>query len=84
MVRSMKIIRYLCRLTYASWLPRLITSGSELGWDLGLELGLPVGMVLVAPVGYLLGSSINLLLGLALENYFGTWELYFHLSHWLD
>ena len=51
------------------------TSGSEIVWALGFELGSSVDMVLLAPVGSPLGYSINMLLGLALENYFGTWEV---------
>ena len=76
MILRMKIIRYIFRITCASWLPLLIKPGSKLGWDLGFELGFSVDMVPVAPVGYPLGHYINTLLGLALDNYFGTWEGY--------
>ena len=72
----MKSIKYICRLSRDSWLPRLRTYGSELDWALGFDLGLLVNMVLVAPVGSPLGYSINMLLGLALCNYFGTREGY--------
>ena len=71
----MKSIRYLCILTSASWIHRLITSGSELVWDMEFELGFSVGMVLGAPVEYPLGHSIIMLLGLALDKSFGTWEV---------
>ena len=67
-------IRYIWRLTCVSWLPTLITSGSELGWNLGFELGFSVNMVLVAPVGSPLGYSISILLVLVIDNYSGTWE----------
>ena len=43
---------------------------------MGFELSFPAGMVLVAPVVYPFGYSINKFLGLALDNSFGTWELY--------
>ena len=68
MIQRIKGIRYICRLIYASWIPRFITSGSELGWDLGFELGSPVGIVLGEPVGYPIGYSINMFLGLELGN----------------
>ena len=55
MIRRMKIIRYIFRITCASWLPHLRISGSDIGWYLGSELGLSVGMVLLAPVGSPLG-----------------------------
>ena len=73
-IQRMKSIRYICRITCASWLYRLKTSGSEIGWALGFELGFLVDMVLGAPVGYPLGYSINMLLVLELENAFDTWE----------
>ena len=69
----MKIIKYICRISLASWIPRLITSEYELGSSLGFELGLLFYMMLVAPIGSPLGYSINMLLELALCNYFGTW-----------
>ena len=72
----MIVIRYLCKLNCASWLPHLRISGSELGWTLVFDLGLSVGMVLVAPVGSLLEYPINKLLGLENFNSFGTWEVY--------
>ena len=53
----------------------MITSGSDLGWDLVFELGFSVDMMMVVPIGSPLGYSINMLLGLALVNYFGTWEV---------
>ena len=70
--RRMKSIRYLCRITCASCISHLITSGSEIGWPLGFELVFSVGMVLVSPVGYPIGDSVNMLLDLTLCNYFGT------------
>ena len=70
----MKSIRYLCRLTCASWINFLWKSGSELGWDLGFKIRFLVEMVLGAPVGSPPGYSINTFLGLALENSFGTHE----------
>ena len=73
-IRRMKSIRYIFRLTCASWIPRLRTSGSKLGWDLGFEIGLTVGIVLGAPVGSPLRYYINMLLGLELLNSFGKSE----------
>ena len=72
---KMRSIIYLCGLSCASWLPRLKTYGSEIGWDLGFELGLPVGMILGAPFGYPLVYYINMFLLLALFNSFFTWEV---------
>ena len=76
MIRRMNIIRYLCRLTCASWIPCLRKSGCEIGWALVFEIRFSVDMVLVAPVGSPLGYSIIMLIVLALDNYFGTWEGY--------
>ena len=50
----------------------MITSGSELGWNLGFELVFSVDMVLVVPVGYPLGYSIDIILGFTIDNYIGT------------
>ena len=72
----MNIIRFLCRLNCASWLPCLRSYVSELGCDIGFELGLSDVMVMGAPAGYLLVYSINMFLGLKLGNYFGTREGY--------
>ena len=69
----MKIIRYIFRLNFDSWIPRLIIPGPELGWDLGFELGFSVEMVLGAPVGSPIGYYIIMLLGLAHCNSFGIW-----------
>ena len=52
MILRMGIIRYICRLNCASFLPRLRKSGSELGWDLDFKLGFSVGMVLGSRVEY--------------------------------
>ena len=76
MIRRMKTIRYLFRLTCASWIPCLITSGSDLGWDLGFELRFSVGMVLGSPVGYTIGYSFNMFIGLKLDNSFDALEGY--------
>ena len=70
----MKSIRYICRLTCASWFSRLRTSGSDIGWDLGFELGFSVDMVMGEPVVYPLGYYINMLIFVALDNSFDTWE----------
>ena len=70
----MKNIIFLCRLTCASCLHRLVTYGSEIDWDMRFKFGLEVGMVLGEPVGSSLVYSVNMLIGLALGNYFGTWE----------
>ena len=77
MILRTTIIKYICALTCASWLPHLITSGSELGWDLGFEFGLQVRMVMEVPAGSPLGYSINMLLGFAFCYYSITWEGYF-------
>ena len=86
MIWRMKIIRYICRVTCSSWIPRLRTSGSNIGWDLGFELGFSVDIVLGAPVGSQLGYSINIFLGLALEIFLAhgkdIWSD-FHLVHWM-
>ena len=76
MILRIKIIRYLCRLNFASWIPQLRTYGSELGWYVGFKLGFSVDMVPGAHVVSPLGYSINMLLVLAIENSFGTWEGY--------
>ena len=68
MILRMKISKYLVRLTCASWLSRLRTSGSEIGWYMGFKLEFTVGMVLGSPSGYPLGYSTNMFLGLSLEN----------------
>ena len=69
-------IRFLCRISFASWFPCLRAYGSSLGWDLSFELGLSVEMVLVEPVGYSLAYSINMFLVLSFVYSFVTWELY--------
>ena len=61
-------ILFLCRISSASWIPRLRSSGSELGLALGFELGLSVGMMLGEPIGYALEYPIKMLLGLALKS----------------
>ena len=40
----------------------MITSGSDLGWDLVFELGFSVDMMMVGPIGSPLGYSIIMLL----------------------
>ena len=52
----------------------MITSGSDILWNLGFELVFSGDMVLVAPIGSPLGYSINILLGLVIENSFDIWE----------
>ena len=74
MIQRIKSIKYICRLTCASCIPILKTSGSELGWDLGFERGFSVGMVLVAPIGYPLRYSFGIFLGLEICNSFGPQE----------
>ena len=76
MIQRMKIIRYICGLTCASFHPNLRTSGSDLGWALVFEIGFSVDIVLEAPIGYPIGYSINLLLSFSLDNSFVTWEVY--------
>ena len=72
----MKSIVHLCRLTYDYCIPRLRTSGSEIGWDMGFEIGFSVGMVMVESVGSPLGHSNIMLRGSALDISFGTREGY--------
>ena len=72
-IRRMKIIRYICILTYVSWITCLRTFGSDLGKALGFELELSVYMVIVSPVGYPFGYSMSMLLVLALGNSFDPW-----------
>ena len=71
----MKSVRYIYRLTCASWLPLLRTSGFEIGWYLGFEpifaVVIVMGALFISPIGY----YINMLLGLEIDNYFGTWEI---------
>ena len=74
MIWRMIIIKYIWILPCASWLPPLITSGSDILWNLGFELVFSGDMVLVAPIGSPLGYSINILLGLVIENSFDIWE----------
>ena len=74
MIKRIKPIRYLFRLTCASFIPRLRTSRSELGRYLWFELGFPVRFMKEAHVGYPIGYSINVFLGLVLCNSFEKWE----------
>ena len=73
MIQRMKSIRFICKLTCASWLPRLRSSGSEFDFDLKFGPVLSVDMVLGAHVVYPLEYSIRKLIALALGNSFGTW-----------
>ena len=75
MVWRIKSIIHICRLTCASGIPCLRTSGYNIGRDLGFERIFSVDMVLGTPVGSPLGYSMNMLLRLALWNYFGTLEV---------
>ena len=72
----MKRIRYISRLTCASFLTRLRKSGSDTAWVMGFNLGFSVDTVMGAPIGSPLGYYINMLLGLELCNYFVTREGY--------
>ena len=55
MILSMEIIRYLCKLTYDSYIPCLIIYCYDLGWYLVFELVLSLVMVMEALVGYIIG-----------------------------
>ena len=68
-------IRYLYRLTCASWIPCLGNLGLILDGIWALNIDLFVNMVMVAHVGYPLGFYINMLIGLSLCNFFVTWEV---------
>ena len=81
MILRITMNRFLCRITCTSWIPRLRTSGSDIGWDMGFELILLVGMVRVAPIGSPLVYSITMLLGF-LAHGKDIW-LDFHLANWL-
>ena len=76
MMWRMKIIRYLCRLTCASWLTRLRTSRSYLCWTIVFGLGFSVSIVMGAPAGYPLGCFIKIYICLTLWNSFSTCEGY--------
>ena len=76
MIQRMKSIIYLCRLTCASCLPLLRTSGYEIVWALGFELGSSVDMVLLSLVGFLFVYYISMLLVLALVHSLCAWEVY--------
>ena len=67
---------YFCRLSCASWIPRLRKYGSEFGWAMCFELGFSDGIAMGAPVGSPLGYSIKMFLGLELCYQFFTWEVY--------
>ena len=85
MIWRMHSIRFLCRITYASWILHLRASGSELVWTMTFDMGVYNSMVLGAPSGYPLEDSISMLLGLAFGNSFGgvfrkiVWQ---QLSFW--
>ena len=69
MILRMNIITIPLRLTFDSWIPRLKSYGSELGWDLGFKVGWSVDMVMVAPVRYpLVGSILDCHLVITLEH----------------
>ena len=76
MILRMKVIRFLCRITCAPWIPFLRVYRSNIIWALVFELVLSIGIVLGVPGGYPLAYSIILLLGFALDTSFGTQEGY--------
>ena len=66
MILIMEIVRYLCTLTCASWIPRLRTYGFGIGWYMGFEIVFTVVMVVVAPVESPLVYFINISIYLAI------------------